>query len=200
MPVTRRFLIAPSLARLIRRSLGSSCLAEAHMGTGPESHVYVHIAADAAHLVLSTPEGDAWSPLATAQAEALAEAAPGRVVYDRTEVVLEGASMRIDSFTVPGPLDVAEAVFADEAASAAFAPPAWLGPEITHEKNCDTRSIALHSLAIAAEIPISDTIVEAVLDLIDQQELRALLGRARATPAEPQPAAEPEIPVDAVAA
>lgn len=200
MSVTRRFLIAPSLARLIRRSQGATGMAEAHMATAPERHVHVHIADDEAHLVLTTAEtGEAeWFPLPASQAEALAEAAAGRVAYERSEVVVEGATMRIDSFTVPGPLDVVEVLLADAAAAEAFAPPAWLGPEITHEKNCDTRSIALHSLSLATEMPISDAVVEAVLDMLDTQELRALLGRAR-TGAEPV-ASEAEDRSDAAAA
>ena len=183
MSVTRRFLIAPSLARLIRRSLGATRLTEAHMATGPARHVHVHVEPDAAHLVLSSATGTEWVPLSPTQAENLVEASAGRVTYDRTEINIDGALVRIDSFVAPGPLDVAEIELADEAAADLFVPPIWLGHEITREKNCDNRSIALHSLSLAVEMPISDAIVEAVLDLVDQQELRALLGRARVQPA-----------------
>jgi CYTH domain-containing protein len=179
MSVSRRFLIAPSLARLIRRSLGARRLTEAHMPTGAERHVHVHLAPDAAHLVLTTAEGVERVPLPRLQAEALAEAAAGSVTYERTELVVAGAKTHIDSFVAPGPLDLAEIAFEDGEAAESFSPPAWLGPEITNEKNCDTRSIAVHNLSLAVEVPISDAVVEAVLDVIDQQELRALLGRAR---------------------
>jgi CYTH domain-containing protein len=200
MPVVRRFLIAPALARLIRRSVGASRLAEAHMPTGPARHVHIHIAEDAAHLVLTTADGTSERcPLPTAQAEALAEAAAGHVAYDRSEVALDGAVLRIDSFTVPGPLDIAEASFADDAGACAFAAPVWLGPEITHEPHCDTRSIALHSLSLAAEMPITDAIIDAVLDMLDQQELRALLGRARSAEA-PAPTGEDQDRMDAAVA
>ncbi|KAA2238121.1 hypothetical protein [Salinarimonas soli] len=192
MSVIRRFLIAPSLARLIRRSLGASRLTEAHMATVPGRHVHVHVEPEAAHLVLSTAQDTEWFPLSPSQAESLMEAAAGRVTYDRTEINIDGALVRIDSFVAPGPLDVAGIEFADAAAAAAFETPIWLGHEITHEKNCDNRSIALHNLSLAVEMPISDAIVEAVLDLVDQQELRALLGRAKV-----QTAAETPSPVEA---
>jgi CYTH domain-containing protein len=192
MSVTRRFLIAPSLARLIRRSLGASRLTEAHMATGAARHVHVHIEPDAAHLVLSSASGTEWVPLSQAQADNLVEAAAGRVTYDRTEIDIDGARVRIDSFVAPGPLDVAEIELSDEGAEL-FVPPIWLGHEITREKNCDNRSIALHSLSLAVEMPISDAIVESVLDLVDQQELRTLLGRAKV-----QPPVETPTPVESM--
>jgi CYTH domain-containing protein len=189
MPVIRRFLIAPSLARLIRRGVGASRVSEAHLATGPERHVHVRLTADSACLVL-TADGEAQAvELPRVQAEALAEAAAGQIAYDRSEIALDGAGLRIDSFVTPGPLDLAEVALADDEAADAFQPPAWLGPEITGEKNCDNRSIALHNLSLAVEVPITDAIIEQVLDLLDQQELRALLGRAHGKAPEPAPVA-----------
>lgn len=200
MPVIRRFLIAPSLARLVRRGVGASRVEEAHLATAPQRHVHVRLTAEAARLVL-TADGEAHEvELPRVQAEALAEAAGGHVAYDRSEIALDGASLRIDSFVTPGPLDVAEVALADDEAADAFQPPAWLGPEITGEKNCDNRSVALHKLSLAVEVPISDAIIEQVLDLLDQQELRTLLGRAQGKAAEPAPAGEALDLMDAAAA
>lgn len=83
----------------------------------------------------------------------------------------------MQSFAAPGPLAVVQVEFEHPGIGEAFAAPLWFGTEITDERNCDNQAIALHQLGLSVEMPISNEILDAVLDTLEEQQLRSMLGR-----------------------
>lgn len=195
MTTTRRYLLAPSIARLLARECGSIRIAEGHFAT-PERKLLVRTDGEECCLVLSA-DGDAEAgeqrvTIPEAQAEALLAVCGGTVVYERSRIAMDGGrEVVIDRFVVPGSLDTVEVGFADRSEADGFKPPCWFGEEITGERNCDNQAIALHNLSLAVEVPLTNATLEAVLDLVDRRALSSMLGRDQRAP-ERAEAAAPE--------
>ena len=88
MAVARRFLIASSLTRLIRKERGSERVTEGHFAPQSERQSHVRIEKGQAYLVLTSLDGDVptaedWTDVPRSHAEALLEVCPGTVVYER---------------------------------------------------------------------------------------------------------------------
>lgn len=90
MKNVRRFLIAPSVARLIRRNCGSVRTIEGHFASSAEQRIYVHLDPNKSSLVLTTPMPDGFAfdeaEIPRAHAEALIVSCPGKVVYERSQL------------------------------------------------------------------------------------------------------------------
>jgi hypothetical protein len=173
MEMTRRFLIAPSVARLIRRECGSLQVTEGHFAA--ERGLHVHLDLEGCFLVLA---GGERATIPADHGQALLESAAGKIVYERSRLRLGGAvEAMVDHFLVPGSLDLVQVTFDGPEAAAAFEPPVWFGQDISEVKNCDNQAIALHSLSLAIEVPVSDDVLNAVLDALEEQALENLLGR-----------------------
>jgi CYTH domain-containing protein len=174
MSITRRFLIAPPLARLLRRDRGGSRVTEGHFPnqTGRSSHVYLD--GETSSLVLLTIAGDG-SPreertdVPRAHAEALLDVAPGKVDYARTRLHAAGREIWVDRFVTPGPLDVIQVAFDDDEEAARFAPPSWFGPEVTSDSAFQTRSIALQKLPEQPEVLLSNAALDSLLDALENR-------------------------------
>ena len=184
MTIVRRFLLAPSLARLIRKERGSARVTEGYFPTqsGRNSHVLVE--AGQCHLVLVTPE-DGATPLEErtevprAHADALLDVCPGRTVYERSRVAIgSGREALVDRITVPGALDMASVEFESRDAAAGFHAAPWFGPEVTADVAYDRRSLALNGVPGVGEIPLSNEALESLLDLLEDRP-----GRGRLAPA-----------------
>jgi CYTH domain-containing protein len=174
MTSTRRFLIAPSLARLLRRDRGGSRITEGHFPnqTGRSSHV--HLEGDSSSLVLVTVGADGdpreeRTEVPRGHAEALLDVAPGKVDYARTRLNLAGREIWIDRFVTPGPLDLIIVSFETPEEASRFTPPAWFGPEVTSDSAYQTRSIALQELPQAAEVPLSNVALDSLLDTLENR-------------------------------
>ncbi len=192
MEMTRRFLIAPSVARLIRRECGSMQVTEGHFAA--ERGLHVHLDLEGCFLVLA---GGERASIPDDHGRALLESAAGRIVYERSRLRIGAVEAMVDHFLVPGSLDLVQVAFDGPEAAAAFAAPVWFGQDISDVKNCDNQAIALHSLSLAIEVPVSDDVLNAVLDALEEQALENLLGREGFGPrldaapaAEPAPAAD----------
>ena len=174
MTTTRRFLIAPSLARLLRHDRGGSQITEGHFPnqTGRSSHV--HLEGDFSSLVLVTV-GANGNPLEErtdvprGHAEALLDVAPGKVDYARTRLNLAGREIWIDRFVTPGPLDLIVVTFESPEEASRFTPPAWFGPEVSSDAAYQTRSIALQELPSAPEVPLSNEALDSLLDTLENR-------------------------------
>src|SRR5215207_6793869 len=123
--VARRFLIAPSLSRLIQRECGSFQVIEGHFPPQFDRQSHVRIKKGQAHLVLTaldaSPEhSEDRTHVPIAHAEALLQSCPGTVSVERSVVPLAQANMFIDRFISPGPLDLVSVQFITSAESAAF--------------------------------------------------------------------------------
>jgi CYTH domain-containing protein len=170
----RRFLIAPSLARLIRKERGVvDRVVEGYFPARPDRDHFVSIEPGHSFLVLAAPERDGSkeeerTEVPRSQAEALLAVCAGKVGYERTRVRL--ASDReavLDRFIAPGMLDLIRIEFERREQAEAFAPPAWFGPEVTQDSAYERGGLARAGIPHRDEIAISNAAVEQLLDTLE---------------------------------
>jgi hypothetical protein len=78
-----------------------------------------------------------------------------------------GAEVSIERITQPGPINTVTVEFHNPDEAEAFTPPTWFGPEITTEPSFGRQVIAVDRLPEVGEVPLSNSTVEAVLDLLE---------------------------------
>jgi CYTH domain-containing protein len=191
MPI-RRFLVAPSLSRLIRRERGSRRLLEGHFPPSRDrcSHVVVDGKCELV-LISRAANGELEqerTEVPLRQAHFLLEVCAGKIIYERTRLELDGAEVSIDSYSQPCQLALAEVQFDDDSGAEEFQVASWLGPEVTNETGYVRQSIAIGEIPAVPDVPISEESVNALLDLLDR------VGRRRSgSIVQPlRPAAPPE--------
>ena len=172
MAVARRFLIASSLTRLIRKERGSERVIEGHFAPQSERQSHVRIEKGQAYLVLTSLDGDVaaaedWTDVPRSHAEALLEVCPGTVVFERSRVRLRNHEALVDRFITPGPLDLVSVEFASPTDADAFLPPVWFGSEVTGDDSYTNRMIAVVGRPRASEAPLSNAALETALDLLE---------------------------------
>ncbi|MBD8908936.1 CYTH domain-containing protein [Methylorubrum zatmanii] len=172
MSVVRRFLVAPSLVRLLRKERGGARVTEGYFAPQAGRTSFVRVQGSNCYLVLMTGAEGAMAEERTevprAHGEALLDVCAGRAVYERTTVSLGGSGEAlIDRYVRPSGLDIASLVFPDAEAAQGFTPPVWFGAEVTADKAYDGQAIALTGLPTPGDIPLSNAALDAVLDLIE---------------------------------
>lgn len=187
MTTVRRFLVAPSLARLVRKERGSVRVMEGYFPTQSGRNSHVQVEGTQCHLVLVTPAADGRAAeerteVPRAHADALLDVCGGKAVYDRTRVALGGGREAVlDRFTQPGPLDLISVEFDQEQAASTFYAPGWFGPEVTVEPAFDRRAMALEGLPQAPDVPLSNAALDSLLDNLEE---RSSVSRFARRPAE----------------
>ena len=183
--IVRRFLIAPGIARLLRRNLPAAPVTEGHFAAGSDRSIHVHVEHDQFLLVLRTGAQEAGDENVLAitrdHADALVDASKGTISYELSRMELEsGHTALVHVFSEPSSLTLVEVQFRDRSEAESFEAPLWFGTDVSE---CDNQTIALHQLSLVTDIPIANDIVEAALDALEHQELRSALGRDDAPPA-----------------
>ncbi len=171
MAVERRFLIASSLARLIQReSQATSRIVEGHFPPHPERFQLVRVERERAMLILAQRQEDGrgaeeQAEIPHAHAEALIDVAAGAVAFDRMVVVLPGEGRALlNRVMLPRGIDVLTTVMED-GAEVGF--PEWFGPEVTGRPEYETSTLAVQGLLALEEVPITNSGLEALLDLLE---------------------------------
>src|SRR5215203_3467214 len=178
----RRFLVASSLARLIRKERGmAGRIVEGYFPARPDRDHFVSIEPGHAYLVLA-PVGGAGEGERTevprSQAEALLAVCAGKVGIECTIVRLRGGRQALlQRFVAPGSLDLLSVEFAAGEDVDGFVPPAWFGPEVTQNPAYHRGSLARAGLPASEDIPLSNTMLEELLDVIEEGTIAAQLGR-----------------------
>ncbi len=179
MKAARRFLLAPSLARLIARERGvDRQVVEGYFSAKPDENQFVRLEADECHLVLPLlgSAGEVVedpAPLPRAHAKALFDLSIGQISYDQLHVPLPsapGQKTLLARINHPSHCDVITVELDDQQQAEAFEVPLWFGPEVTNEYVYERRHIALNGLASALETPLSSPQLEQVLELLEQAE------------------------------
>jgi CYTH domain-containing protein len=191
MSIVRRFLIAPSLARLVRKERGATRIVEGYFPaqSGRSSHVLVD--GSQCHLVLATsgPEGlpvEERTEVPRGHAEALLDVCAGKAVFDRARIALPGGrEAQVDRFSAPGPFDLVSVEFDGHEEADRFYAPAWFGPEVTGQGAYDRRAMALEGLPPAGEASLSNGALDALLDVLEDR-----FGAQRYAPAPAAPRRE----------
>jgi CYTH domain-containing protein len=171
MPVSRRFQIAPPIARLIQKSFVPARVTEGHFPPHSERQSHVQLDNGQASLILTTfdgnPEVAETTSLPCVHAEALLKVCTGIVVIERSAVPLASMHAFVDRFVAPGPLDLVSVEFATSTEAAGFQPPLWFGMEVSTDDRFLNREIALFGLPPVQEAEVSNIALEAVLDIVD---------------------------------
>jgi CYTH domain-containing protein len=197
MSVVRRFLVAPSLVRLLRKERGGARITEGYFAPQAGRTSFVRLQGNNCFLVLVTgAEGAATeerTEVPRAHGDALLDVCAGKAIYERTAVALSGTEALIDRYVRPAGLDLVSLVFEEAEAAKAFAPPVWFGAEVSADAAYHGQSIALTGVPSAGEVPLSNAALDAVLDLIEPR-----FGTSRpVVPPPPRPATPPAPPAPA---
>ena len=192
----RRFLIAASLARLIRHEQGvTSRIVEGYFPARPDRDHFVSLAPERCCLVLGPAHDGTGSEEHTeiprSQAEALLAVCEGKVGFECTTVPLrDGTESVLQRFIVPGSLDLLSVEFDEREDSQVFVAPAWFGPEVTTNPAYAQGSLARVGLPPAEELPLSSGMLDDLLDTLEERQ-PATPPASRALPlGEPDPSHE----------
>jgi CYTH domain-containing protein len=171
MSFSRRFLVAPSLVRLLNRDLGADRVIEGYFANQPERSSYVRLVGETGTLVLLT-EADGVieeerTDIPRPHAEALLDVAPGRVAFARVRLDHPDVEISLDHFIEPRPLSLATVSSESAEAISRFHAPAWFGAEVTTVDGFQNRQIALDGAPPVRDVPVSDVAVHACLDLLE---------------------------------
>ena len=105
-----------------------------------------------------------------AHAEALLDVCAGRLTLERSTLPIDGgAEVLIERIAQPRGINTVTVEFHNPDEAQAFTPPPWFGPEITTESSFGRQVIALDRLPELPEVPLSNAIMEAVLDLLEDR-------------------------------
>ncbi|MBM1175334.1 hypothetical protein [Microvirga arabica] len=171
MTVRRRFLLAPSFARLIQRERGGLRHVEGFFPERRDRSSWVRLEENKGLLILKTvgPDGEAedQTDIPVAHAHALLDVCAGEVDYTRTAVPISEGQALVDEILRPGVLHLVTMEFASEEEAGAFRPPEWFGPEVTADPRYTNQSLALHGLAEAPDIPLSDAALNSLIDTLE---------------------------------
>ena len=175
----RRFLIAPSLARLIQRERGTtSRIAEGHFPSRPDRRQLVRVEQGRSLLILLA-QGDngqfteEQAQVPHSHAEALMDVAAGTIVFDRTSLSLGGdIEALLDRFIMPDGLDLLTVALPTN--PHVFAPLPWFGLEVTDEPAFETSDLALGGAPRIEPMEPSGVGLDALLDALDENTLYRL--------------------------
>ena len=179
MTVFRRFLIASSIARLIRKERPGATITQGYLAVSPERTSYVHVDGDASHLVLVAAEPGGGrtedrTSVPRLQSEVLLDVAIGRLVYEQRHLpVGPGLEAAIQHVLSPGTLDLVRIDFDEPSAADTFVPPVWFGADVTSDGAYDPSTMATQGIPAPSTVPLSDQAVNTLLDLLEDRPDRS---------------------------
>ena len=172
MSTVRRFLVAPSLVRLIRKERGGARITEGHFAPQGGRASFVRVDGQQCQLVLVNkgPDGipvEERTDVPRAHGDALLDVCPGKAAYDRTTLNVGGREIAIDRYVSPGSLDLISLAFDNDGEAAGFHAPNWFGREVSANPSFERQSLAIQGVPAAEEVALSNAALDAVLDLIE---------------------------------
>jgi CYTH domain-containing protein len=173
MVTSRRYLIASSLARLVRKERGGNRVTEGHFPNQADRSSFVVVEGDKGSLVLvhAGPGGpvEERTEVPRAHAEALLDVTPGKLDYLLTHLTVGTRDIQIVRFVTPGPLDLISVFFESDEEARDFRPLSWFGPDVTTEVTYQNRSLALEGAPQAPDVPISNAALNSLLDTLENR-------------------------------
>ena len=171
MSITRSFLLALSLARLLEQERGGRHVLEGYFPDRHARSLHVRVEEGIGSLILVTAgpgeSVEAAAALPLAQAEALLDLAAGGLAYQRIDLDLGTGTAAVRRIMAPGVLDLITVSFAFEEEARAFEPPAWFGPEVTADHTYRGRSLAIAGLPRVPEVEFTDAALHSLLDALE---------------------------------
>jgi hypothetical protein len=171
VPIQRLFIIAPSLARLIRKERGGEPVVEGYFPDQPHRSTFVQIEEARSSLILEA-DGDEASEeradLPLAHAQALLAVAQSQVEYLCTRLAIGSTEIQVLHFVRPAPLDLV-AVAVPPEYEQAFHPLPWFGPEVSAEPAYRRRRLALAGVPDARDVDVTNGALNSLLDLLEDR-------------------------------
>jgi CYTH domain-containing protein len=171
VPIQRLFVIAPSLARLIRNERGGERVLEGYFPDQPIRSTYVQIEETRSSLILEAGADEASeerTDLPPAHAQALLAVSQGQVEYLRTSLPIGSREIQAFHFVRPGPLDlVAVASTSEEGQD--LHPLPWFGPEVSAEPTYQHRRLAFEGAPEPPEVEVTNAALNSLLDLLEDR-------------------------------
>jgi CYTH domain-containing protein len=196
MSITRRFLLAPALARLIEKERGSHHVREGYFPEQSERSISVRVEEGTGTLILVThgSHGPTETPenLPHAHAEALLGLAAGGVEYRRVDLAIGAYGAHVSRLTAPGELDVVTVDFEREEQAREFQPPSWFGPEVTTQPGYQNRYLALKGFPTAPEVELTNAALDSLLDELEDRSASHQQLVEPAAPTMPPPTTDAE--------
>jgi CYTH domain-containing protein len=173
MVTSRRYLIASSLARLIRKERGGNRVTEGHFPNQADRSSFVVVEGDKGSLVLVHANSggpiEERTEVPRAHAEALLDVTPGKLDYLLTHLTVGTRDIQVLRFVTPGPLDLISVSFESEDEARDFRPLSWFGADVTTEVPYQNRSIALEGAPQAPDVPMSNAALNSLLDALENR-------------------------------
>jgi CYTH domain-containing protein len=173
MVAYRRYLIASSLARLIRKERGGNRVTEGHFPNQADRSSFVIVDGEKGNLVLVHAGADGpveeRTEVPRAHAEALLDVTPGKLDYLLTHLTVGTRDIQVARFVTPGPLDMISVSFESEDEARDFRPLSWFGPDVTKEAVYQNRAIALNGPPQVPEVPLSNAALNSLLDTLENR-------------------------------
>lgn len=173
MVAYRRYLIASSLARLIRKERGGNRITEGHFPNQADRSSFVIVDGDKGSLVLvqtgSNGPVEERTDVPRAHAEALLDVTPGKIDYLLTHLSVGTRDVQIARFVTPGPLDMISVSFESEEEARDFRPLSWFGPDVTADAAYQNRSIALNGAPQVPEVSLTNAALNSLLDTLENR-------------------------------
>jgi CYTH domain-containing protein len=175
MSAVRRFLLSSSFARLIMRQRSFSRIVQGHFPISHERLSFVHFEDGTCQLVLVTKPDTEWeeeerTEVPAKQGEFLLQVSAGSLAFDRCSITLGESVVSLDSFQIPHGLHIVQVEFEGPEAENQFVAPSWLGAEVTGDPHFEPNAIATSGLPALPVLPVTDSSLHAVLDLLDSIE------------------------------
>jgi CYTH domain-containing protein len=179
----RRFLIAPSLVRLIlKERFIVRNVVEGYFAPLPNRTHFVRVEpGGSCNIVLQTfgPDGpvEERTKISPSQAEALLDVCAGQTAYRRTHVrIAPGLDAFLDRFEQPAALDLLAVEFDDPASADEFSPPGWFGPEVTGDAAHKRSAMAVDGVPKTETVEVDNASVIALVDTLERHAQRAHAG------------------------
>ena len=172
MTVCRRFLLAPSFARLIRHERGGLRHVEGFfVSEQRDRSSLVRLEEYRGVLVIKTayPHGDVeeQADIPAAHAHALLDVCAAQVDYIRTVLPIGEGHALVDEIIRPYPLHLVTLEFASDKQAKSSRPLKWFGPEVTADRRYTNQTIALQGFDEAPEIPPNDAALNSLIDTLE---------------------------------
>ena len=171
MTILRQFIIAPSLARLIRKERGDERMLEGYFPDQPQRRTYVQLEESRSSLILEASEGtapDEQADLPLAHAQALLAVSHGQVEYVRTKLSISSHEIQVLHFVRPGTLDLVGVASAPENGQDLPSLP-WFGREVSAQAAYQRRRLALDGAPDAPEVDVTNAALNSLLDLLEDR-------------------------------
>jgi CYTH domain-containing protein len=171
VPIQRLFVIAPSVARLIRKERGGEHVIEGYFPDQPQRGTFVQIEESRSSLILEAgadAASEERADIPTAHAQALLAVSHGQVEYLRTQLSVGSYEIQVLHFLRPALLDLVAIAIPSEDEKA-FHPLPWFGPEVSSETAYRRRRFALEGVPDAREVDVTNGALHHLLDLLEDQ-------------------------------